>query len=179
MHPGSGVALRRTLDGASTRKIPLAQKLSIPTVLAPSTWHGAGVLQLTPVNAAHSVWWFFTETGAFQGWYINLEDPARRWAGGVDTFDHALDVAVEPDRSWVWKDEDEFAERTGVLWDRAQAEQIRAEGEAMVALVEAGDFPFDGTWCDFAPDPRWGPTPLPWWWDQVPDQTGMAAPDIR
>src|SRR5207237_5593572 len=80
---------------------------------------------------------------------------------GADTEDHALDVWVEPDRSWRWKDEDEFAERTGVFWSSAEAERIRAEGVRVVAAAAAGAFPFDGTWCDFRPDPSWRPSELP------------------
>jgi len=36
---------------------------------------------------------------------------------------------------------------------------IRAEGERVIADIEAARFPFDGTWCDFRPDPAW-PTPV-------------------
>ena len=58
-----------------------------------------------------------------------------------------------PDRSWGWKDEDEFAERLAFpdhYWVTDEA-AVRAEGERVVELVEAGEFPFDGTWCDFTP----------------------------
>lgn len=34
-------------------------------------------------------------------------------------------------------------------------------------MVEAGAFPFDGTWCDFRPDPAWAvPAELPAGWDR-------------
>ncbi|HEY1485553.1 MAG TPA: hypothetical protein VGF84_05585, partial [Micromonosporaceae bacterium] len=97
----------------------------------------------------------------------NLEEPQIRWAskggpvaGGVDTSDNALDIVAyrsEGGNTWQWKDEDEFAERTGHrwYWDSAGARAIRAEGERVAAQIEAARFPFDGSFCDFRPDPAW------------------------
>jgi hypothetical protein len=163
----SQVMHRSTLSGESVRKMPMTQRRSIPTMLSPTEWRDTGVLICTPPDVCHSIWWFFDPHGAFLGWYVNLEAPAHRWFGGLDTTDHALDVWVEPDRSWVWKDEDEFAERTGHpdYWSVQEAARIRAEGEKLVGLIEAGAHPFDGSLTDFRPDPRWQPTTLPPHWD--------------
>ncbi|GAA2596480.1 hypothetical protein GCM10010399_28800 [Dactylosporangium fulvum] len=38
---------------------------------------------------------------------------------------------------------------------------IRAEGLRVVAALEAGRFPFDGSRCDFRPDPAWSRPQLP------------------
>ena len=39
----------------------------------------------------------------------------------------------------------------------------------MIALAEAGEFPFDGTWCDFTPPADWTtPAGLPPGWDRPP-----------
>jgi hypothetical protein len=99
---------------------------------------------------------------------VNLERPAHRWRGGIDVLDHALDIVVQPSRSWAWKDEDDFADRTGspLFWDERQAQGIRAEGLRVTALADSARFPFDGTWCGFRPDPSWPPSRLPRWWDQ-------------
>jgi hypothetical protein len=32
---------------------------------------------------------------------------------------------------------------------------IRFEGERLIKVIEAGDFPFDGTHTGFRPDPAW------------------------
>lgn len=166
---GSTVLRRTTLEGAPTRKMGLAQRHSIPTILSAGSWHGNGVLILTPPAAAHSIWWFFGEHGGFRGWYLNLETPAVRWPGGIDLEDQALDIWVHPDRTWLWKDEDEFEERTGHpgYWSAEEALEIRAEGERLIAVAEAGTFPFDGSWIDFAPDPQWTPATLRPDWDTV------------
>lgn len=164
---GSMLMRRTTLDGTPVRKMPLLEKFSIPTMLTPSNWRDGGVLILTPPGAAHSIWWFFQTDGKFRGWYVNLEAPVGRWAGGYDMQDQALDIWVYPDHSWEWKDEDEFADRIGhpVFWTADEVPAIRAEGERLITLAEAGSYPFDGTYVDFKPDPAWAPTTLPANWD--------------
>lgn len=141
------------------------------------TWRGSHVMVFMPAGSglggrdgrgvAHSVWWFFSPTGEFEGWYGNLEAPYTRWADGVDTEDWALDVWVNPDRSWRWKDEDEFTARIGhpLFWTAAEAASIRAEGQSLVKLAESGEFPFDGTWTDLCPDPSWPALVRPSTWD--------------
>ena len=158
---------RATLDGTPTRYLSLDEKLTVPTVLERSTWN-TNVLILTPPETRHAVWWFFAADGTFDGWYVNLQSPAMRWWGGQDIRDHALDIVVGPDRTWQWKDEDEFADRIGHpwFWTEAQAAEIRAEGERVVEQIEAGAYPFDGTFVDFRPGTP-ATVDMPWWWDQV------------
>jgi hypothetical protein len=151
---------RLTPDGRDAHAASVEEMATAP--LGELTWGGSHVMVFMPPDAAHSIWWFFGPDGAFKGWYGNLEAPYVRWGVvgwhlgqtskaaicGVDTEDHALDLWFAPDRTWRWKDEDEFAARIGLLWSEDQAAAIRAEGERLVKLFEAGDFPFDGTWCD-------------------------------
>lgn len=158
----------RTLDGKRTRHLPYVQELRMPLLPGLSTFHTeGGALFLTPPGSHHSVLWFFNGRNEFTGWYVNLELPATRWTGGVDVSDRALDLLVAPDRTWRWKDEEEFAAETGhpLCWDEAVGRTIRAEGLRMVSLAEQGLFPFDGTHCAFNPDPGWPPSSLPWFWD--------------
>jgi predicted RNA-binding protein associated with RNAse of E/G family len=146
---------RLTPDGRDAHTASVEEMAAAP--LGELTWDGSHVMVFMPPGAAYSIWWFFGPDGAFTGWYGNLEAPFTRWAGGVDTEDHALDLWFAPDRSWRWKDEDEFAARVGRpgFWSEEEAAAIRAEGERLVKLFEAAEFPFDGTWCDLAmPDTR-------------------------
>jgi len=47
------------------------------------------------------------------------------------------------------------------------AEAVWAEGRRVIPMIEAGEFPFDGTWCDFRPDPSWTwPDAVPSGWDR-------------
>ncbi|WP_213454569.1 DUF402 domain-containing protein [Rhizomonospora bruguierae] len=162
-------------DGRFLRELPFIEWARGPHRPVVGEWAGPGVLKLMPPDAAHSVWWFRDDTDRFTAWYVNLEEPAVRWsdpggATGVDMVDQDLDIVVRPDRTWEWKDEDEFTERLahpGQYWVADEA-AVRAEGERVVKLIEAGDFPFDGTWTDFHPDPAWPTPPLVPGWDRPP-----------
>jgi hypothetical protein len=155
---GAGFARRVEPDGTPLRGAPAIEEYGAAP-LQHSAWAGRDVLILHPPGAAHSVWWFFHE-GGFLGWYVNLEAVLARHPDGIDVVDHHLDLVVEPDRTWRWKDEDTFADCIGRpgFWTTAEAAAIRAEGERVAARADAGTFPFDGTWKDFRPDPAW---PLP------------------
>jgi hypothetical protein len=89
----------------------------------------------------------------------------------VDIVDQDLDLVIRPDLSWEWKDEGEFTERLAFpdhYWVTDE-QAVRAEGRRVVKRIEAGEFPFDGTWVDFSPDPSWAvPTALPVGWDRPP-----------
>jgi hypothetical protein len=171
----SPVASEVTEAGLGMRAVPFAQWVTASYRLAHGTWQGPPLLKFLPVGAAHSVWWFRDAQGRFTNWYVNLEEPGVRWddgpVAGVDMVDQDLDVVVRPDRTWAWKDEDEFTERLAFpehYWVAGEA-AVRAEGERVIALAEAGEFPFDGTWCDFEPPAEWEvPRSLPPGWDRPP-----------
>jgi hypothetical protein len=162
----------RAADGRAQREMPFAEWGRVPKVVRPVPWRG-DVLLLHPPDAAYSVWFFFAPVGTFANWYVNLENPIVRWddgaLAGVDTIDHDLDIVVAPDRTWWWKDEDEFAEylRYPEFYWVSDADAVWGTGKRVVALVEAGEFPFDGTGCDFRPPPQWPvPTEVPAGWDR-------------
>ena len=170
--------LRGTRDGVSIRKMSLAERDRTPSMLWPRHWEGRHVLIRTEPEADHSVWWFFDLEMRFEGWYVNLESPVRRWSAGIDILDHALDILVAPDRSWSLKDEDELAERIDhpAYWTAAEADRIRAAGERIIGDIEASRFPFDGRYTDFRPDPSWKPADLPPYWDSEVAPHRSSAP---
>jgi len=153
-------------DGRRFREIPFGEWGGTEKALHQYVWTGDR-LMFHPPGEAYSVWFYFTD-GRFERWYVNLEDPAVRWddgsLAGIDTIDHDLDIVVESDRSWRWKDVDEFAAHLAhpdVYWVDDES-AVRAEGERVVKLIEAGAFPFDGTRTEFRPDPSWtAPTAMP------------------
>lgn len=159
---GTAIVSTRLPDGRDPRDAPLAEMFRLPRIRVPGRWRGTSTLRVITESDWSSVWWFFADSGEFLGWYVNLEIPVGRTELGTDRIDGALDVTVAPDRRWRWKDEDEAA--AAVEAGRLRAEQLatlRAEGERMIALAQAGAFPFDGTWCDFRPDPDWPAPALP------------------
>lgn len=159
---GTPIVDTRLAGGRRMRDVPLEQRFRLPRVSVVDQWRGTGTLRLVPGTAWSSVWWCFGEDGAFREWYVNLEVPAGRTARGPDRIDGVLDLVVDPDRTWRWKDEDEAEEavRAGRLTP-AWLDRLRAEGHRIIGLVEAGVFPFDGTWTDFRPDPAWPAPTLP------------------
>ena len=92
----------------------------------------------------------------FRQWYVNLEEPMTRSAIGFDYLDQLLDIEIAPDRSWNWKDEDEFQEGMAKgLLTADKAELIRNEGLKVIEALQAGKPPFDEPWDQWRPNPGW------------------------
>jgi hypothetical protein len=182
---GSAVAIEVARDGRGLRDMPFDEWVGQETRAVVRTWQGPGLLKFIPPDADHSVWFFRDDEGDFTGYYVNLEEPAVRWddgdAAGIDVIDQDLDIVAGPDRTWRWKDEDDFAERLAfpeLYWVPDEA-AVWAEGRRVIARLEAGEFPFDGTWTDFRPDPSWGaPAELPPGWDR-PVVARLGDPPVR
>ncbi|MET3805694.1 hypothetical protein ABIB25_002698 [Nakamurella sp. UYEF19] len=149
-----GTPIRRSVltDGRDIREADLEQRFRLPRKLIDGEWLGTSTLRLVDDRWWSAVWWFFEgSTGSFLGWYVNLEIPLGRDERGVMRTDAVLDIWVDPDRTWSWKDEDEF--ESAIRAGRFTPDQIvalRAEGLRVAALAESGVFPFDGTHADFA-----------------------------
>jgi uncharacterized protein len=129
-------------------------------------WHTRRVLSLTTLGAAHSLDLHWDHaTDAFLGWYVNLQEPVRPTPLGYDTFDQMLDIWIEPDGSWRWKDWEELveAERVG-LFTRGEAGAIRAEGRR---VIERLDRLLPTGWEDWRPDPSVELPTLPPEWDRI------------
>jgi hypothetical protein len=129
----------------------------------PHRWERTHVLWLVREHDLHGLAHFWDEEWGFLVWYVNLQAPLVVRGGCFDTTDWALDVWVEPDGRWEWKDEDHFAAavRRGFL-DEATAADVRAEAERVIAAR-----PWPTGWEDWRPPPEWGPVPLPEDWHVV------------
>ncbi|MEV4275390.1 DUF402 domain-containing protein [Actinoplanes xinjiangensis] len=182
---GSVIAVETTLDGRFPRDLAFPDWMAAPRAPRIAQWRGPGVLRFFPPGENHSVWFFRDDEGEFTGYYVNLEESAVRWddgdVAGIDVIDQDLDIVAGRDRVWRWKDEDDFAERLAfpeLYWVPDEA-AVWAEGRRVITRIEAGMFPFDGTWTDFRPDPSWGaPTELPSGWDR-PVVARLGDPPVR
>ncbi|UGY93425.1 DUF402 domain-containing protein [Streptomyces gobiensis] len=168
MAPGTTCVKPQLADGTPVHREPLATRYTKPRTTARSRWFGTGVLKLARPGDPWSVWLFWERGWRFKNWYVNLEEPRTRWSGGVDSEDHFLDIDVYPDRTWRWRDEDEFAQaqRAGLM-DAAQARQVRAAGRAAVAEIRAWGSPYADGWEHWRPDPSWRVPRLPRDWDRT------------
>ncbi|MFD5774394.1 cytidylyl-2-hydroxypropylphosphonate hydrolase [Streptomyces fungicidicus] len=169
MAPGTECVKPVLADGTPVHQEPLGTRYTRPRTVQRDRWFGTGVLKLVRPGEPWSVWLFWDPGWRFKNWYVNLEEPMARWAGGVDSEDHFLDISVHPDRGWHWRDEDEFAQaqRDGLMGP-ALAGRVREAGRAAVAAIEAWGPPFADGWENWRPDPSWTVPSLPRDWDRTP-----------
>jgi protein associated with RNAse G/E len=137
-------------------------------VLADSVWR-TPTLWLVREHEWHAVWVSPDDGGtrADWRWYVNFQEPFVRTPSGIRATDLMLDIVIGPDRSWRWKDENDFDALmvTGLL-DETVAARVRADGERVVKQIENEEFPFDGSWLEWQPDPGWPSPELPPGWDR-------------
>lgn len=129
------------------------------------------MLRLMVPGQAHSVWCFWEGDGReFARYYVNMEEPFRRTAIGVDTNDHALDIVVEPDFSWSWKDLDEFEQLVSTgAYSAEFGEAVRAEASRVIEEIESRRGPFAAGWDRWQPPVEWTiPRLHPRWRDEPP-----------
>lgn len=135
--------------------------------LADAKWLPGDTLFLLPPNEAHAVHAMWEpESREFAGWYINLQEPVRRTVIGFDLMDQELDIYVKPDLSeWVWKDEEHLARaQANGRYSVNQVNAIRAEGQRVIARVQAKASPFRDGWEVWKPPVGWPiPTLLEGW----------------
>ncbi len=169
MAPGTECVKPVLADGTPVHQEPLATRYTAPRTVARARWSGTGVLKLARPGQPWSVWLFWQRGWRFKNWYVNLEEPRTRWAGGIDSEDHFLDISVQPDRSWQWLDEDEFdqAQRVGLM-DAAKAQRVREAGQEAVEVIREWGAPFSGGWERWRPDPAWQVPRLPADWGRTP-----------
>ncbi|MEC4016529.1 cytidylyl-2-hydroxypropylphosphonate hydrolase [Streptomyces sp. H27-D2] len=169
MAPGTACVKPVLTDGTPVHREPLVTRYTKPRAVTRGPWFGTGVLKLARPREPWSVWLFWDRGWRFKNWYVNLEEPLRRWKGGVDSEDHFLDIVVHPDRSWAWLDEDEFAQAQRVgLMSAAQAGAVREAGRSAIDVIEAWGAPFSAGWEDWRPNPEWSVPALPEDWDRTP-----------
>jgi hypothetical protein len=125
-------------------------------------------LVLMEPGAWHAVWVSWLPSGEHWGWYVNLQRPFRRSAIGFETMDLALDVIVDPEGGWRWKDEDELDSFVAHgAFERDLPERLRAEALRVVARAERNEPPFSEPWPQWRPDPAWGLPTLPSGWERL------------
>ena len=157
-----------------TRETPFLEREGMIGGLADGTWTTNHVLQIMQPGRMSAIWLIWRDPGwEFRGYYGNIQAPLRRTHLGFDTADYLLDVEIGPDFSCAWKDEDEWdtAWEHGLI-DRDTLTQVRAEGERIIADVEARRWPFGAGLESWRPDPAWPVPGMPAGWAD-----GLMFPD--
>jgi hypothetical protein len=110
----------------------------------------------------YAVWLFWSARWEHAGWYVNLQRPLRRTAHAVQVRDCALDLVVRADRSWSWKDRDEFAALCEHrFFEPRVAERIERAAARAVRAIERWEAPFRDGWERWRPEPSWAVPELP------------------
>jgi hypothetical protein len=162
----SGIYVQPGAHGKLMKRVAGRSYLDYWVTDAPAfdyVWEKTHVLRFMREGDSHTVELFWDVDWGFLGWYVNLQAPLVIRGDKFDTTDWALDVWVEPDGAWNWKDEDDFAhaQELGVLAPAAAA-AVRAEGARVIA-----DKPWPTGWEDWRPPTAWEPLPLPPDWDTL------------
>lgn len=120
-------------------------------------WSGHGVLMLHRPDDPYAIWHFWEGTERdFAGWYVNFQEPLRRTEVGFDTLDQELDIWIPSAGPWEWKDVELLEERVREgRFTPAEAAEIRANGDAMAAELDAGRRWWDESWSRWEPDAAW------------------------
>lgn len=84
----------------------------------------------------------------FLFWYVNFEEPYRRCADGIEINDLQLDLVIQPDGSWRWKDVEDLAPALDA--ERISLTEVRSvltEAAVVADLLERDErwwSPWDG-----------------------------------
>lgn len=125
-------------------------------------WNGHGCLQIAFPDEAYAIWHFWSEPErTFANWYLNLQEPFRRTAIGIDTQDLELDIVVYPDGAWEFKDDEllDLRQAQG-RYTTEQVAGIKAVGLDLEQRLHNGRW-WDDRWTKWEPELDWGPVPLP------------------
>lgn len=135
--------------------------------LAKYTWQTNRLLLLFEPNKYYSIILFWNHTSNdFLLYYINFQLPFKRNNYAVDTLDLDLDLIIHPDFSYEWKDVEDYQNAISyALISPEWEKEIKLATEEVMARLEKRQYPFDGSWLDWRPDPSWQPPCLPLDWD--------------
>jgi protein associated with RNAse G/E len=132
-------------------------------------WHtNRFLIFLEPEKYFSTIYIWEDASDRFDCYYINFQLPISRSHCGFDTFDLELDIIINPDLTWEWKDEEAYQQgiRSGGIID-AWVKQIEHAQKEVFSRIEHGLYPIDQSWLGWRPDISWEKTKLPVNWDKV------------
>jgi protein associated with RNAse G/E len=137
--------------------------------LAKFTWHTHRLLMILAPEKYYSTNLFWKQDqNKFVGYYINFQLPFTRSHCGIDTLDLELDIDIRPDFSFEWKDLDDYKKgiETGII-SPEWVDEIEVAKIEILEKLEKRQYPFDGSWLNWMPDPSWSSPKLPENWDKI------------
>ena len=118
-------------------------------------WQG-DVLILMPAQTSYSVWWFFEE-GVFSGGTSIWRSPMSGTTTRCRPRTSFLTSSSRRNASGGGRTPTSLIAASATLSTSTGPRPKRSgpAGERLIKVIEAGDFPFDGTHTGFRPDPGW------------------------
>ena len=137
--------------------------------IAKYTWQTNRLLLIfEPAKYYSTILFWNQESNDFLCYYINFQLPFERNDCAVDTLDLDLDLIIHPDFSYEWKDVDDY--QTAIEHGIIPPEWIKCIEDSRPEIfykLEKRQYPFDGSWLNWMPDPSWPPPKLPENWDKI------------
>jgi hypothetical protein len=166
--------LRKVPAPPPNRRRPATRTDHVVTALTLGDWvyedhtWDVSTLWLIEPDSWHATWVSFLADGSHLGWYVNFQEPLERTADGIQAMDLMLDIIVSPDRTWHWKDQDEFdAVVAAGLYSDATVRAVREEAQSVIHQIENQSAPFDEQWLKWRPPDEWTIPSLPAGWEQL------------
>jgi protein associated with RNAse G/E len=133
------------------------------------TWQTNRVLMFLEPDKYYSCFLFWNhEADRFDSYYINFQLPYSRSHIGFETLDLDLDIVIDPQYNWTWKDEDEY--RDGIREGGIQQKWVKGIEQAQPEVfdrIRNHRYPLDGSWTRWKPDPAWDTPCLPENWKEI------------
>lgn len=157
---------------ASSRRFPGREHLPRNerklVTMQTSSWHyNAVVAESSGLNFVDAEHWSrvalgWSKDGDFLGWYVNFQLPMSRTELGYDSMDLVLDIVIDPDTTWRWKDRADFeAAIERHILEASLRGPVLQEAERVLSLLQRRDGPFDPEWSAWRPPQDWGVPELP------------------
>jgi len=113
------------------------------------------------------IFWNHT-SNQFGCYYINFQLPIHRSRCGFDTLDLDLDIVIDAQYNWKWKDLEEYnagIKEGGILAE--WVEGIESSKNDVFDRIDKRSYPLDGSWLEWQPPKDWIPPKLPKEWHIV------------
>jgi predicted RNA-binding protein associated with RNAse of E/G family len=105
---------------------------------------------------------FDPQDGHFLGWYVDFQLPIQPTSHGLVTKDLVLDLWINPDHTWHWKDQADYETAISQhLVDASTRLHLEREAEQVLDELGRGEVPFSEEFSHFRPDRAWPAPVLP------------------
>jgi protein associated with RNAse G/E len=132
-------------------------------------WHTNRMLVLLEPQKYYATLYFWQEdTNQFLCYYINFQLPFWRSEYGFDSLDLELDIVIDPEHNWRWKDTDDYQKgiESGVI-RQEWSDEIELAKLDVFEKMEKQKYPLDGRWLNWKPEINWVIPKLPTNWDKI------------